>query len=212
MRRRFIITSSIAIILFAVCLFGINVYAKMNQSFSISNTIAFEPSSNDVYVSLDCSVSGCQQSNLTTPPSGYESIEKYRQAIGLVHTFKFKKEMRGPDFKNLFENDKWNIAESLTFVNASTPIVYQIVVYNWSSVPIEVSFADYIGCDKDHVSEFIENTISPANGVRIEAYDGVSDTPASQTITLTTRVKMSNRSFSDESNDFKINFNAIYEW
>ena len=210
MRRRFIITSSIAIILFAVCLFGINVYAKMNQSFSISNTIAFEPS-NDVYVSLNCSVSGCTQANLTTPPSGYESIEAYRQAIGLVHTFEFEEVMRGPDFKNLFENDKWNIAESLTFVNASTPIVYQIVVYNWSLVPIEVSFVDYIGYDNDHVSEFIENTISPANGVRIEAYSG-SGTPASQTITLTTKVKVSDRSFSDESNDFKINFNAIYEW
>ena len=142
MRRRFIITSSIAIILFAVCLFGINVYAKMNQSFSISNTIAFEPS-NDVYVSLDCSVSGCQQSNLITPPSRYGSIEEYRQAIGLVHTFEFEEGMRGPDFKNLFENDKWNIAESLTFVNASTPIVYQIVVYNYSLVAIRVSFVSF---------------------------------------------------------------------
>ena len=89
MRRRFIITSSIAIILFAVCLFGINVYAKMNQSFSISNTIAFEPSES-VYVALDCSVSGCTQANLTTPPSGYESIEAYRQAIGLVRKVDFE--------------------------------------------------------------------------------------------------------------------------
>ena len=206
MRRRFIITSSIAIILFAVCLFGINVYAKMNQSFSISNTIAFEPSES-VYVALDCSVSGCTQANLTTPPSGYESIEAYRQAIGLVRKVDFEESMRGQNSQSLLSD--WNITESLTFVNASTPIVYQIVVYNWSLVPIEVSFADYIGFN-NNVSEFIENTISPANSVRIEAYDG-SGTPASQTITLTTKVKMSDRSFSDESNDFTIKFDAIYE-
>ena len=207
MRRRFIITSSIAIILFAVCLFGINVYAKMNQSFSISNTIAFEPS-NDVYVSLNCSVSGCTQANLTTPPSGYESIEAYRQAIGLVHTFEFEEVMRGPDFKNLFENDKWNIAESLTFVNASTPIVYQIVVHNYSLVAIRVSFVSF-----KNDSEFISNTKSPdgEDGIVLQPYGGEGSQPDSKVITLTTRVKRVDVGFNDEPNDFTIKFDPIVE-
>lgn len=205
MRRRFIITSSIAIILFAVCLFGINVYAKMNQSFSISNTIAFEPSES-VYVALDCSVSGCTQANLTTPPSGYESIEEYRQAIGLVRKVDFEESMRGQNSQSLLSD--WNIAESLTFVNASTPIVYQIVVYNYSLVAIRVSFVSF----KDD-SEFISNTKSPdgEDGIVLQPYGGEGTQPDSKVITLTTRVKRVDVGFNDEPNDFTIKFDPIVE-
>ncbi len=205
MRRRFIITSSIAIILFAVCLFGINVYAKMNQSFSISNTIAFEPSES-VYVALDCSVSGCTQANLTTPPSGYESIEAYRQAIGLVRKVDFEESMRGQNSQSLLSD--WNIAESLTFVNASTPIVYQIVVYNYSLVAIRVSFVSF-----KNNSEFISNTKSPdgEDGIVLQPYGGEGSQPDSKVITLTTRVKRVDVGFNDEPNDFTIKFDPIVE-
>ena len=205
MRRRFIITSSIAIILFAVCLFGINVYAKMNQSFSISNTIAFEPSES-VYVALDCSVSGCTQANLTTPPSGYESIEAYRQAIGLVRKVDFEESMRGQNSQSLLSD--WNIAESLTFVNASTPIVYQIVVYNYSLVAIRVSFVSF-----KNDSEFISNTKSPdgEDGIVLQPYGGEGSQPDSKVITLTTRVKRVDVEFNDKQNDFTIKFDTIVE-
>ena len=205
MRRRFIITSSIAIILFAVCLFGINVYAKMNQSFSISNTIAVEPSES-VYVALDCSVSGCTQANLTTPPSGYESIEAYRQAIGLVRKVDFKESMRGQNSQSLLSD--WNIAESLTFVNASTPIVYQIVVHNYSLVAIRVSFVSF-----KNNSEFISNTKSPdgEDGIVLQPYGGEGSQPDSKVITLTTRVKRVDVGFNDEPNDFTIKFDPIVE-
>ncbi len=204
MRRRFIITSSIAIILFAVCLFGINVYAKMNQSFSISNTIAFEPS-DSVYVALDCSVSGCQQANSTTPPSGYETVEDYKKAIGLVRKVEFEESMRGQNSQSLLTD--WNIGESLSFINASTPIVYTIVVYNYSLVAIRVSFDTF----KDN-SEFISNTVSPdGEGIVLQPYQGEGSQPDSATITLTTRVKKVDVGFNDEPNDFSIKFESVEE-
>lgn len=208
MRRRFIITSSIAIIIFAVCLFGINVYAKMNQSFSISNTIGFEPSSS-IYVALDCKVSGCKQANLTTPPQGsqYSTIEEYRQALGLVHKVDFNESMRGEDSQEWLdqEDNVWNITESLSFVDVSTPIVYEIVVYNYSFVPIRVTI------EFENTSNSVI-TNSATTIERLDAYD-IGNQASFETITLTTRVSYNQREkgFSNEPNNFKVVFEPIIE-
>ena len=204
MRRRFIVTSSIAIIVFAMCLIGINVYAKMNQSFSVQNTIGFVPS-NNIYVALDCKVSGCKQANLTTVPQGspYSTLDEYRNGIGISHKVEFDESIRGQDQGLANPSNAWNITESLEFVNGETPIVYEIVVYNYSMIPIsvQIEFENKTG----------ENIVNVATKIdRLEGYiPGVA--PNSATIRLTSTVKDNARGFDDEPNNFKVIFSQIEE-
>ena len=73
MRRRIIIATTVLSMILCLSLLGYSVYAHLNQSFSISNTIGFNPSQN-VYVSLECSVSGARQLQTTDIPDGYELV------------------------------------------------------------------------------------------------------------------------------------------
>ncbi len=199
MRRRFIITTSLAIILFALCLFGINVYASMNQSFSISNKIAFISDEN-IYLSLECSVSGCKQSaitDLSQIPDEYKdrcnSIEDYRELIGITHNETFTEDQR--ETQNL-NNSKWEIKESLEFIDADTEIVYTIKITNYSFVPVKVSFSKYVTD-----STAIKNTVTEVE--KIDEYV-LGQQAKSAEIKLTTKVKYSTKSFEDEPNDFSI--------
>ncbi len=199
MRRRFIITTSLAVILFAMCLFGINVYASMNQSFSISNKIVFNADEN-IYLTLECSVSGCKQSAITEYsqiPDEYKnqcnSINDYRELIGIIHKEEFSGDRDGT---SNIDGGKWEIKESLEFIDADTEIVYTIKVTNYSFIPVKVSFFDYITN-----STAIKNTVK-----EIQKLDGYvpGQAPKSAEITLTTKVRYSTKSFEDEPNNFSI--------
>lgn len=199
MRRRFIITTSLAVILFAMCLFGINVYASMNQSFSISNKIVFNADEN-IYLTLECSVSGCKQSAITDIsqiPDEYKTqcnnLDDYWELIGIKH----KEEFSGiRDGTSNINGGKWEIKESLDFIDANTEIVYTIKVTNYSYVPVKVSFSEYVTN-----SIYITNAVTTID--KLGEYVPGQE-PKSAEITLTTRVKSSTRSFEEEKNDFKI--------
>lgn len=197
-KRRFIIISSIASIVLCLSLIIVSVYASLNQTFSVSNIIGFKPS-DMIYVSLDCSVSGARQSTLSQAPDGYSSLDEYQKIIGLVHKVEFDESMRGQP-QDLESNDvSWNITESLDFLNAKTPIIYTIKVYNYSEQKIRVYITDYTSNDS------ISNVAS--NSVVIDGYTpNSSQQPSSGTVTLSTSVVNSAKSFKSEPNNFKVVF------
>ena len=194
MRRSMIILTAIISIMLCIGMIGFGVYANINQSYSISNTIGFNPSS-DVYVELVCKVTGCKQTDITVPPPGYSSIEEYFEDKGFTKHIKFDEATRGtpqilPD---------WNILESLEFINYQTPILYSITVYNYSDREITVSFEDY-----DTTNPNYENTVPQP--VTIASYDerGEGADPDSKTVVLQTKVKNAGGGFTGERNDFKV--------
>lgn len=203
MRRRFIITTSIALILFTVCLFGINVYASMTQNFSISSKIGFTADT-DVRLALDCSVSGCKQSELTTPPSGsqYKTIEEWKEAVGITHTEKYEEGVEQD-----WGNKSWKITETLDFIDYSTEIVYTIKITNYSTVDVKVKLTPETNSSTDQLLErnrFYnlgsgEKTLDD-NGFTIGAYNKNTQVKKEATVYLKVKVKDSTRSFTVDNN------------
>ena len=180
-----------------VSLLAFSVYAHLTQTFSVSNTIGFSPSEN-VYVGLECRISGATQTELKSAPSGYSSVEEYLYAVGIYKDVEFNEEMRGDEGYSLGE---WQIMESLEFASVTEPIVYTITVYNYSDKPILVSITDYIDD-----SQSIENEVSQP--VEIEGYNRDGN-PSSAQITLSTNVISSTSGFSDVVNDFIVTFTTV---
>ncbi len=145
MRRRFIIATTIISIILCLSLLGYSVYAHLNQSFSVSNTIGFNPSQN-VYVSLECSVKGAKQLQITDIPDGYTSIEEYFEDMGFIHTEEFDIEDKKLNRTQVLQN--WQIKESLKFIDYDTPIIYTIKVYNYSDMAIRISVSEYVTSTK----------------------------------------------------------------
>ena len=193
MRRRIIIATTVISMVLCLALLGYSVYAHLNQSFSISNTIGFNPSQN-VYVSLDCSVSGAKQLQTTQIPDGYTSLDEYFEDMGFTHKEEFNSTDKELNKPQTLQN--WQIKESLEFVDFETPIVYTIRVYNYSDMAIRVSISDYVKS-----TEFFINT--PSNSVVIEGLKQGQE-PSSAVITLTTKIAERTKGFNKENNDFKI--------
>ena len=193
MHRSMIIMTTIISIMLCIAMIGFGVYANINQTYSISNTIGFNPSS-DVYVELVCKVSGCKQTDISKPPEGYSSLGEYFADKGFTKHITFDESSRGtpqilPD---------WNISESLEFINFQTPIVYSITVYNYSDREITVYFEEYVTTNDN-----FENEVT--NPVKIVGYeDRESVEPASQTIVMQTKVKNHGGGFAGEKNDFRV--------
>ncbi len=197
MRRSAIILTTIVSMVLCVSLLAFSVYAHLTQTFSVSNTIGFSPSEN-VYVGLECRISGATQTELKSAPSGYSSVEEYLYAVGIYKDVEFNEEMRGDEGYSLGE---WQIMESLEFASVTEPIVYTITVYNYSDKPILVSITDYIDD-----SQSIENEVSQP--VEIEGYNRDGN-PSSKQITLSTNVISSTSGFSDVVNDFTVTFETV---
>ena len=197
MRRKYIIaTCCIAIVLsIALCCYG--VYASLNQTFSVSNKIGFQSDEN-IYVALECSVSGSVQSNYEQAPEGFSSLQDYRNQVGIDHKVYFEEDMRGGIQDLNSADNKWNITESLIFVDSQTPIIYTIRIFNYSSKAIKVSFSSYVS-----TSDNLNNVISES--VIIDGFIH-GEQPQSKVITLTSNVKNATRGFSNVNNDFNIIF------
>ena len=195
MRRKLVITSTILCMVFSLCMLAYGVYAHLNQSFSVSNTIGFV-ASDAIYVKLDCSVSGCEQMDLTEPPNGYSSIEDYRKTKGFTNIVDFDESMRGSE-QTL---DKWVIKESLVFKKFEEPLVYKIVIYNYSAVAITARISDYVTAKTNFV-----NTIS--NEVTIPGYK-FDNNPSYAVLTMETRIANAAKEFSHVSNNFNITFQS----
>lgn len=198
MRRRFTILSLLVCIIAALALVSYGVYASLQQTFSVSNTIGFV-ASQDVYVALDCSISGSVQSNLTTPPSEYSSLEEYWNDIGVKHQVTFTEDMRGQN-QNLSANP-WIVRESLNFINGTTEIVYTIKVYNYSYKDLRVSFSSYV-----NDSQYIENEYSEP--IIIDGY-AQGEEASFKEVVLKTKVKDPAKGFKEEKNDFTLLFEVI---
>ena len=193
MRRRFIIATTIITMVLCLSLLGYSVYAHLNQSFSISNTIGFNPSQN-VYVSLECSVSGAKQLQTTNIPDGYTSLEEYFADMGFTHTEKFDIEDKELNKTQVLQN--WQIRESLEFIDYETPIVYTIRVYNYSDMAIRISVSEYVTSTKYFVN-------TPSNAVVVNGFRN-GEEPSWAEITLTTKISDKALGFKEEKNDFKI--------
>ncbi len=198
MRRSAIIFTTIVSMMLCVSLLAFSVYAHLTQTFSITNTIGFRPAE-DVYVGLECRISGASQTQLNSPPSGYDSIEDYFYAVGIYKDVEFDESMRTDPNYSLGE---WQILESLDFASVSSPIVYTITVYNYSDKPIRVSISDF-----ENSPNVIQNEIS--NPVDIPAFADRNSPPSSAEIRLSTSVINSTSSFYDLPNDFTIIFETI---
>ena len=219
MRRRFIITTSVALILFAICLFGINVYASMTQNFSLSSKIGF--TAPNVSLSLNCSVEGCKQSELTAPPSGsgYTDIDKWREAVGITH-----KEEYQEGIEQDWKNKSWEIKETLDFIDYKTEIVYKIEIKNYTDVKVNVKLilddttdsssgvkpSDFIerivwyGTDPDNLKEVDDE------GFLMSAYDKETKVNSENVIYLKTKVRESTRSFT-VANNFTLQVEAVVD-
>ena len=198
MRRKLIIFSTLCLVLFSLAYFGYTVYASLNQTFSVANKIGFIPSGK-IFVSIQCSVTGCVQSNFENPPTGYASMEEYWEAIGVTHSLEFDESMRDADFQDIESDDvAWKIKESLKFKDTATPIVYTVRVYNYSNLPIRVHVTDYV-----ESSDYFINEASTS--VRIEGYVYGED-PDFAEVTLKTYLKDNQKGagFSGEQNNFNI--------
>ncbi len=193
MRRRIIIATTVLSMILCLSLLGYSVYAHLNQSFSISNTIGFNPSQN-VYVSLECSVSGARQLQTTDIPDGYTSLDDYFEDMGFIHKEEFNSEDKILNKPQILQN--WQIRESLEFIDFETPIVYTIRVYNYSDMAIKISVEDYVTS-----SNYFVNT--PSEPVVIEGLKQGQE-PSWKEITLTTNIKDRTNGFQEEKNDFKI--------
>lgn len=192
MRRRIIIATTVISMVLCLTLLGYGVYSHLNQSFSVSNTIGFNPSQN-VYVSIECNVSGIQQMQSSIIPDGYTSLEEYYEDMGFIHKEEFNSQDKQLNKPQVLEN--WTIRESLKFVDYETPIVYTIKVYNYSDMAIRVSVTDYVTA-----TDYFVNT--PSNYVDIPGIKEGQE-PSYGTITLTTRVAERTNGFNEEKNDFK---------
>ena len=201
MRRRLIILTTMLSIVLCIALFGYSVYASLNQSFSISNTIGFTPSQN-VYVDLECRVSGIKQMQLEEVPEGYQSFEEYYLDKGFIHYETHSSEDKLINKPQVLNN--WEIPESLVFVNEQTPIVYTIKVYNYSDMAITVRVAEY-----ETNSEFFVN--EPSSMVTIDGYVEGQEAKYA-TITLTTTVAKNAQGFSEKPNNFKIVMETYNAW
>ena len=196
MRRSMVILTTVISLVLCMALIGFGVYANISQTYSITNTIGFNPSP-DVYVALECKVTGSKQTEIDTPPEGYASKEEYLEDKGLVQNFDFDESMRGQEGYSIPD---WKIDESLEFINHTTSIMYIIKVYNYSDREIEVSIEEYV---KD--SEYITNVVP--NKVKIAGYQR-GEQPSSATIVLETKVSQYDSSFTKENNDFTVAFTA----
>lgn len=197
MRRSVIIATTVICMMLCLSLIGFSVYAHLNQSFSVSNTIGFV-SSQDIYVSLDCSVSGAKQTDIQAPPTGYNSVQEYYQDVGITKKVEFTEDMRLNASQNLGE---WEIEQNLTFVDAITPITYTIVVYNYSDLPIRVYITDYIQQNAD-----ITNQVSQS--VTIPGYNR-NNNPSSGIVKLTSTVSYGSFGFNSSSNNFLVVFETV---
>ncbi len=198
MRRRIIIATTVISMVLCLTLLGYGVYSHLNQSFSVSNTIGFNPSQN-VYVSIECNVSGIQQMQSSIIPDGYTSLEEYYEDMGFIHKEEFNSQDKQLNKPQVLQN--WTIRESLKFVDYETPIVYTIKVYNYSDMAIRVSVTDYVTA-----TDYFVNT--PSNYVDIPGIKEGQE-PSYGTITLTTRVAERTNGFNEEKNDFKIAMETI---
>ena len=195
MRRSAIIFTTIVSMVLCVSLLAFSVYAHLTQTFSVSNTIGFNPDDN-VYVALECRISGAVQTSLTTPPRDYDSVEDYLYAVGIYQDV-------GRDGTPLLGEEgctltEWHILESLDFASVTQPIVYTITIYNYSDMPIRVSISDYLTN-----SEHIRNEVSEP--VEIEGYKH-DDNPSSAQVWLSTTIADTTSGFSDVQNNFTVLF------
>lgn len=198
MRRSAIIFTTIVSMVLCVSLLAFSVYAHLTQTFSVSNTIGFSPA-DDVFVALECRISGASQTQLNNPPSGYDSVEDYLYAIGIYKDVEFDESMRRDPNYSLGE---WQILESLEFASVSQPIIYTITIYNYSDMSIRVSITDYVD-DSDSISNVISDPVV------IPALANRNESPSSAQITLTTTVNNSTAGFTDVANDFTVVFETI---
>lgn len=199
MRRKLIIVSTVLVMVFCLSLLAYNVYASLNQVFTISNTIGFV-ASQDLYVALDCSVSGAQQTDINNVPAGFESLEQYFTVMQFKKEIKFNESDRGSkqQLEDWMVGDKDGYSrESLLFKDEKTPIIYSIKVYNYSELKIKISISGTAQNNK------LDNEISSKNGVEIDGYKFNGD-PSFATITLTTSIKSGVDGFKDIDNSFKL--------
>ena len=203
MRRRLIIASTLLLIILSFAIITYNVYASLNQAFSVRNTIRFRPDG-EIYVDLNCRVKNCVQSDLTEPPTGYPTLEEYWNDIGLVHKVEYSEEMLSSGTQQNLQSaeNSWNITESLVFKNYDQAIIYSIDVKNYTGQAIIVEFKPTNAtnpaviniCDKKLILKAFEPGKEPDTG----------------TIEIITSVLDNSRTFKNEQNNFDIIF-KIYE-
>lgn len=198
MRRRFTIFSILVCIITSLTIISYGVYASLQQTFSVSNTIGFV-SSQEIYVALDCKISGSKQSNYTTPPDGYTTLDEYWDSIGITHRVNFSEDMRGQS-QNL-QAQPWELKESLQFVDGTTEIVYSLKIYNYSYKSIKVSFSEYVDNSQYIENEFSEPTIIAGYIPGEEAHFAEME--------LKTKVTNPSKGFKEERNDFKLLFEIV---
>lgn len=151
MRRKIVLSTTITTIVLALALFCFGVYASMTQQFSMTNTIGFTAST-DVFTSFRGEISGAIQTDLTSPPQGYNTLEEYKNEKKLVYQELFEEAYRAEENRQTSFN--WAIGEKLEFKNLRDPIIYMIEIKNYSEVKIKINLS-YVA-----VGEKIENTVS----------------------------------------------------
>lgn len=219
MRRRMILSTTIASIAIALAVFCVGVYASMTQEFAMSNTIGFK-SSEHIYLSFEGEISSCKQTegDVWKQSGVYNTKDEYLYAKGLKYSQKFKEEDR--QTQGQYNSYVWTVTESIRFIDDKTAIVYTFELYNYSTVKTEImlSFKQNGTSISNKVSCAITNNsrVSVGPGQTIENYTGIqtiildeyvigqAEQPAKCVFTVSTSISGGNFGAVEEENNFVI--------
>lgn len=196
MKRKFIVTTTVCSIVLAITMFCVGVYAAINQTFSIKNTIGFQPSS-DINVSIYSQVTNCEQSEITEPPSGYATLDEYFYDRGI----KYKHEHNQIPSENI-EILPWTIWDTLNFISYNEPIYYEIEIWNYSDCDIEISLENYL-----RNNNLFQNSVIGDSLMTLKAFD-INLGAEHKTLKLKTEI-ISRNQFVGTSNDFSVLLKSI---
>lgn len=219
MRRRMILSTTIASIAIALAVFCVGVYASMTQEFAMSNTIGFK-SSEHVYLSFEGEISSCVQTqgDVWKESGVYKTKDEYLYAKGLKYSQKFQEEDR--QTQGQYNSYVWTVTESIKFIDDKTAIVYTFELSNYSTVKTEImlSFKQNGTSINNKVSCNITRNprVSLTGGETIENYTGIqqiildeyvigqSDQPAKCVFTVSTSINGNAFGAVEEENNFVI--------
>ena len=138
MKRKIVLSTTISTILLALAVFCFGVYASMLQQFSMTNTIGFTANAS-IFTAFHGEISGAEQTDLTSPPQGYQTLEEYKKDKQFVYDQRFEESERTNE--NRETNFNWTIGEKLEFKPSLERIIYAITIENYSEVKIKVSLS-----------------------------------------------------------------------
>ena len=180
MRRKRNLILSIVTVVLTMFIFAFGVYAALSTSFSISNNITFSPD----FIAVD----------IVGRVSGYEGEEDTQTQIANYVYDKYDESSQENEPPANWSDPK---LQTLTFKDASTPIVFEFTITSKTSDSFNVYIVEDIENDN---GEYITNTISHTETAPLS----FTQKGQEQKVTMTVRVNDANKKFDKIYNNFSV--------